>query len=121
MEINGNVSGGPNDHFEGSHDPKSFVGVTISGPRNSKAFTLSQKGTWFHGVYAYDGKVATLYLDGTAVASVKMDGAPKPSNLPLTIGDYMEGRGYAFHGKIDDIRLYNRALTEEEVKELYDL
>ena len=45
---------------------------------------------------------------------------PDIDQQPLFLG-YDGGFGYKkFHGIIDDIRIYNRALSEVEVKELYE-
>jgi hypothetical protein len=126
MAIGGTTTGGPNDHFEGGHDPNAKAGNSGIGIRSTHVFNSSQKGTWYYGAYTYDGKVATLYLDGKAIGSKKEGGSP-PSNLPLSIGSWggkrmtPAGDSHAFSGKIDDVRIYNRALSAAEVKALYDL
>ena len=42
---------------------------------------------------------------------------PPGITAPLTIG-WAEGGGY-FNGKLDDLRIYNRALTTNEIQQLY--
>jgi large repetitive protein len=61
----------------------------------------------------YDGTTATLYVDGTVVATDTFT-APSARNLPFYMGRYYAG-GYGWNGSVDDVRLYNRALTATEV------
>lgn len=42
---------------------------------------------------------------------------PSTSNEPITIGDGYAGAG--FHGLIDEVRIYDRTLTQDEIDELY--
>ena len=64
-----------------------------------------------------DGTRAYFYIDGTLVGS-RASITFTPSDL--TIGDYSAG-GEDFNGMIDDVRIYNRALSAAEVKQLYNL
>lgn len=71
---------------------------------------------WHHAVYTFDGTTHTLYLDGTRVAYTTMN---QDMNVirRVRIGanhDRME----LFAGDIDDVRIYNRALTASEVTAL---
>ncbi|MBV6505562.1 MAG: hypothetical protein ILNGONEN_01125 [Syntrophorhabdaceae bacterium] len=71
---------------------------------------------WKHIVIVSDGVRVKVYEN----TSKKLDfsGTTNHSNR-LVIGDSRYNGRY-FTGKIDDIRVYNRALTEEEVRELYE-
>jgi chitodextrinase len=81
------------------------------------AFGCAEGGTvtagWHLVTATYDGTTATLYVDGT-VAATDTFTAPSATNLPLYVGKYYGG-GYIWNGSIDDVRLYNRALTATEV------
>jgi Concanavalin A-like lectin/glucanases superfamily len=68
---------------------------------------------WHLVTATFDGSTATLYLDGTVVATDKFT-APSATNFPLYVGRYYAGGG-GWSGVIDDVRLYNRALTAAEV------
>jgi len=102
-----------------SGDGGSYVGV------NSGAGTIVQD-KWHHVVGVYDGSSIKLYVDGVLRNNVT---SGVPSSLmsvstPLAIGiDYDTGAGdnpyRYFKGSLDEIRLYNRALTGDEVKLLY--
>jgi hypothetical protein len=70
---------------------------------------------WVHAAVVVDGK-HIFYLNG-APAGEGGDGATVPGGgtAPLTIGQ--TGEGNFFLGMIDDVRIYNRALTQEEIQE----
>ena len=65
-----------------------------------------------------------LFIDGKLDNEREVNDVPGIDQLPLYLGydgGYPVGGGYAkFHGTLDDIRIYNRALTEAEVKALYE-
>ncbi|MEE8476114.1 MAG: LamG domain-containing protein [Myxococcota bacterium] len=72
---------------------------------------------WMHIAATYDGNDIKLYvngvLDGQASASTVLDG----KDAPLSIGATSTGAD-AFQGALDDVRLYNYALTEPEIQRL---
>jgi hypothetical protein len=75
---------------------------------------------WRHGMVVYDGKLIHLYLDSILKISSKVGDRPNLSNrYSLMIGAQSKNRGY-HNGKIDDIRIYNRALSAKEVSAIYD-
>jgi len=82
----------------------------------------------------YDTIGLYYYIDGTLITSTNFIGledsigAPTNTLSPLLFGKYAEGSCINFpqeyfhtKGKIDDIGIWNRALTQEEVQELYTL
>ncbi|HCI03943.1 TPA: hypothetical protein DE059_03375, partial [Candidatus Peribacteria bacterium] len=68
-------------------------------------------GTWYNVIAKRQGNNVQLYVDGTAVgATISMTSVPYNSTGNLYIGD--EGSTVSeWDGKIDDVRLYNRALS----------
>jgi hypothetical protein len=87
----------------------------LQGP---KAVT---RQTWVHIAGTYDGQSATLYVDGAVVASRSMTGRLPSDTTQLVLGAN-ENTGYGiterFPGRIDDVMLYRRALTREEISRL---
>ncbi len=73
---------------------------------------------WHHVVGTYDGSYLRIYVDGTEKASpVSFSGSIASTSVNVKIG-IRPCAGY-FNGTIDEIRIYNRALTEEEIKSIY--
>lgn len=78
---------------------------------------LCVAGTWQFVAATYDGKVQKLYVDGEVkvqtVASGKINSAAEVSISQDGLG---EGGG-SFVGIMDEIRFYNRALDDNEIKQ----
>ena len=79
--------------------------------------TLSMNN-WYHVVCVRDSTEVRLYLNGNLDGSGGSLGT-NPSS-PFAIGDlYGHGGNYKFKGLIDEVRIYNRALSAEEVLALF--
>ncbi len=70
--------------------------------------------TWTHLTVTYDGTTLRLYVNGTQVGSRAMTGALLTSTGALRIGGNSIW-GEFFQGRIDEIRVYNRALSAAEI------
>ena len=72
---------------------------------------------WHHIVGSYDGDDLKLYING--VASVKKFGKFTPGthdgSLYVGVNYYGHKLGSFFAGQIDDLRVYDRALSQEEI------
>lgn len=96
--------------------------VTVGGVRNHTAAStdLTPIGAWSHFVSTYDGQEARIYLDGALAVVNAVTGSIDTSAPPLYIGGVNHpGSNNQFFGKIDEVALYNRALTAEEVQQAY--
>ena len=70
---------------------------------------------WTHLATTYDGSMQRLYVNGVEVASRARTGSIVPSDDVLSIGgDSISGK--SFKGYLDEIRIYNRALTDNEIQ-----
>ena len=69
---------------------------------------------WAHLAYTYNGEAGILYKDGAEVARRGASGELQHNELSLTIGSRLES-SQSFKGIIDDVRLYNIALTPDEI------
>ncbi|AWB68034.1 hypothetical protein C2869_17090 [Saccharobesus litoralis] len=77
---------------------------------------------WHHAVLTYDGNSTKFYIDGEFIEqSAAASGDMLVKNTPLTIGHAGTGASNTeyFYGAIDDIRIYNRALSAEDVEMLF--
>jgi len=85
--------------------------------------SIVNDGSWHHSCGVYDG-VSDLkfYFDGVSEGTI---GGTEPANLyssndVWSIGGYL-GTTNFFAGSIDDIMIYNKALSEEEVLIIYEV
>lgn len=92
---------------------QSIYETTYSGP-------VVNDGLWHHlaGVYDHSNSVVHYYVDGVLSKSIQNPAALSNTLIDFIIGD--EGDGFfQYEGNIDEIRLYNRALSEIEISSLY--
>lgn len=70
-----------------------------------------------HLAATYDGAFLRLYVDGVQAAERAFTGLMPETDLPLLIGQMLPGdAAYNFAGVMHDVRLYNRALSREEIQ-----
>ncbi len=79
-------------------------------------------GAWHHLVATYDGENLRTYVDGVAenASGVAISGAVAGSSSPLRFGDPEADNVDYFDGRIDEVRIYDRALSDTEIAGLYD-
>jgi hypothetical protein len=73
--------------------------------------------TWYHYTLTYDGSTLRLYVDGQLVNSLASVPNTTYTETKCWIGQYIGG-SYRFTGRADDIRTYDRALTQAEIAHL---
>ena len=74
-------------------------------------------GTWMHVAATYDGTTIRLYINGIEEGSMAASIPILTNNLPLSIGAQSDGTAASrfFQGTLDQVRVYNRALSAEEI------
>ncbi len=98
-------------------------GVSFSSTAYYSGFFTKYLNTWTHvaGVYS-PGRYVRLYINGDLVDEIDSNVI---SGITYTPGDYLmigrrSGQNQSqFHGLIDDVRIYSRALTASEIQTLY--
>jgi len=71
-------------------------------------------------IYDYDNSLIKIYLDGVLGQSLFVSGLIDDTNDEFFIGDFNGSSSVNFfNGMIDDIRIYERVLSETEIDELY--
>jgi hypothetical protein len=81
--------------------------------------TSVNDGQWHHALGVYDGLRISLYVDGVEDGYIAATGSlTTDPNITVFIGDNNRpGEGpQAWNGLIDDVRIYNKALTEQEIE-----
>jgi hypothetical protein len=82
--------------------------------------TLLQLDSLYNVTVLYDGTKIEIYLNGVLDASSAWGGLILPTTIDLTVGQHLPGtNNYNFKGILDDIRVYNYALSPEEIQNLY--
>jgi len=76
-------------------------------------------GTWYHIVYVINGTSAKMYVNGTQIDSRTDAIGMYECNGPLRIGAN-DAYGAGFNGTIDEVKVWSRALTAEEVSASYN-
>jgi hypothetical protein len=74
---------------------------------------------WSHIIAVYDGVKMHLYLNGGKMAEKNATGLITNGSFSFNIGSIDRVHEFA-NGSLDDIRIYNRALSAGEVKALYE-
>jgi hypothetical protein len=90
------------------------LGTYLKGSALESAGTIPV-GTWTFAAVTYDTSTLRLYLNGTLAAQTT-------ATLTSSTGDMLIGRsktGQYWNGKIDNVRIYNRALTADEIADMY--
>ncbi len=78
-------------------------------------------GQWHHALVTYDGSFQRLYIDTTLISSSAITGnITSNSNTTLIGRDTTGASNFNFNGLLDDVRIYNRALSATEVRQLYN-
>src|SRR5437762_3296180 len=102
------ASSGPNNR-------PAVGGTWTAGNQNLAAPSALAVNTWTHLAATFDGAMVRLYVNGVQVASQAQATPLRTTTGTLQIGaDSYAGENFA--GRIDEVRLYNRALTAAEIQ-----
>jgi hypothetical protein len=102
--------------------PTSDFGILFSNnnPSNTyydqSSFSLNQ---WYNILVTMSNSNVKFYVNGTLTRSIQTNMYINSNSEPLLIGDDPPGANEYQNGKLDDLCIYNRALTEEEIQALY--
>lgn len=81
---------------------------------------ISQSNKWYYIVTTYDKSNVKFYIDGVLVSTFPQTGQSTTNTNPIRIGANSILNGNWFNGKIDDIRIYNRILSNAEIQRLFN-
>jgi hypothetical protein len=79
---------------------------------------------WIHVAATYNGWIARLYANGEQVCSKWTWGDIAMPDVPFTMSGYLDGSGRIVDeitGRIDDVRIYDRALSQAEIRRVAGL
>jgi hypothetical protein len=73
---------------------------------------------WHHVTAAYDGKQLCIYVDGKVDVCKNWTGGIGQNDYDVLIGENAQEQGRFFDGLIDDVRIYNYALSKADIEKL---
>ncbi len=103
-------------HASSSGGNRPAAGLRISGvEQHLRGTTTLAANTWTHLATTYNGTTYRFFVNGVEVASRALSGSVEITDSPLRFG----GNGVwgeFFQGRLDEIRVYNRALSAGEIQ-----
>ena len=90
-------------------------------PRAQSA-TVPTAGTWYYVAGTWDGTTLRMYVNGSLERSSLRRGTLTSTTVQARIGQGEQTSmvGNTFSGRIDELTIYNRALSDDEIKAIYD-
>jgi hypothetical protein len=95
--------------------PAAYVNLGAND-REAKGTAKLAVDTWTHIAMTFDGAALRVYVNGALVRTQNFSGNIITTNSPLRIGGNAIWNDEFFAGQIDDVRVYNRALSLAEVQ-----
>ncbi len=110
--------------FKSSYSTAGAASLAVWAGGSGAAATIgganSTSNAWNHFAGTYDGATLRFYKDGVQVSSTGYVGVVGTPINPLYIGRAGGTTSGAFAGRIDDVKIYDRALTASEISTLFD-
>jgi hypothetical protein len=120
---NGPVHRQKNYQINWDHQQATFrgaAGTMVGGRWHAASFGELQANKWYHLAATYDEENLKAYKDGVLITNNSApSGKPEAESGTLKFGRHLEWTEY-FGGTIDDIRIYNYALSEGDITALYN-
>ena len=97
-----------------------YLSTDGSNQTNISVYTSFSEGNWYHIVGTYDGANMKTYTNGVLFNTTALTGNIFGNDKPLEIGRFDENTSLIMSDGIAQPRIYDRALTAEEVQRSYD-
>lgn len=76
--------------------------------------------SFYHLAVTYDGSLMAIYIDGELHNFRHLSGPIRTSTSPFLMGQMLPGEtGYNYNGVLDEVRIFDHALSPEQVNQLY--
>lgn len=103
-----------------NHGKPVFTTNATSGISDMDSNSPLPVGQWKYVVFVHDGTTDKIYIDGALANQKNVAGALNDTGFPLSIGNNPIDGGNYFNGDLDDLQIYNKALTAAEITALYN-
>ncbi|QNK70743.1 Ig-like domain-containing protein [Variovorax sp. PAMC26660] len=112
-------SGGADDVFWGWLDSSGFIKLSVGNDAGTRSSVAVNNDQWHHVVMTRDAAsgAQAVYVDGAKAASTGTTGNKGLSNKFQLLGQ-IQGNAALFNGRLAEVRVYNRVLTDGEVATL---
>jgi flagellin-like protein len=107
-------------HHNKANTKFEFAIRTTSGNKWVESLTTPVIHTWYFVVGTYDGGTLRIYVNGVFERSDSYTGNLLTSNSPVNIGRRSPSNDRYFNGVIDEVSIWDRALSASEIKDYYD-
>ncbi len=109
-----------NYQFNWNHGNETFRGaaaMNVEDTWQAASYMPLSADTWYHLAATYDGTEFKAYRDGELITTTPVSGEPNPESNSAKLGRHALAEQF-FTGTVDDARVYNRALTAEEIQKV---
>jgi len=106
-----------NENDSPSNPNEIYFVVANGGIRYGAYGGTVEMNTWYHIVGTYDGTESKIYVNGVLM-KINSTAVMQPTTEPIILGNILEA--YPFNGSIDELAIYNRTLSPQEIFRLYD-
>lgn len=109
-------------HFDVYINSSNFLEADIGGTTVTSTTNVNSSGaTWYHFAVTWDSALGSdqlkLYIDGIEEDTATLSSSITAHDQQLLIGRQGTAANY-FDGQIDDVRIYNYALSEDQIKKI---
>jgi type II secretory pathway pseudopilin PulG len=110
---NFDISGAIEGDGQGKAELMEAGGAKIAGG------TVMQAGQWYYAAVAVSGNSVRVYVNGVLDGSGTLAWTNGANDI-IYIGGVQASSGYYLNGLMDDVRVYNRALSDAEIQSIYN-
>ena len=120
LEWNTVLSRGDDSWRSSRASTNNFMEAAVGGTSGNYLYCVTpvDDGQWHHIAATYNGTTFDIYVDGELDASEPSTGQITASSYPLYIGDNSQATGRFWNGLIDDVIIFNRAFSQEEIQQV---
>ncbi len=104
------------------HDNQFVFELNTEGAKDVIASTETlEPNTWYHVTGTYDGSEMRIYVNAALNGTIQKSGAivAYPTDVHIGAGIYSDAETEYLNGTIDEVKIYSRALSAEEIRADY--
>jgi parallel beta-helix repeat protein len=112
-DLVGTTLNSDNNRFHLTSGTNQIVWYNVLGTSTLSSGVVPEMGRWYHVVGVHNGTTATIYINGDYKASANY------GTSMTSTGVWIAGSTEPFNGSIDEVRIWNRALSTDEINASY--